>query len=588
MNVKKFMHRTKLFSDILYEIFQVESNYRAELNELNLKLNKKIEDQKIKMLKKRSFFIHNDKNHSKGNFSLLNEKRKSTIFSSVSSNCLKRVKKESNIIYDKEENPLIDKLVSESLELILTFYKTKYNIISQEVTKFGKILYQYSSEKKIYDNNEERYSLHDVNKIFDTNLSKLSSSKQDYYHVMNDFEVYFYNEENVVEVKDKINNENNNTIKVKKKKKEKNKIKEKELEEKIKKVIDLRESYKEAIDNVNNSKREYLIKLNEVSSEVQEFNINENDMLLKIFTLFDENIKLLANETKNYTMLYEHNQKIVQDLNIEYGNNLLFDDKIKKIYQYEEYIPEHTDTKNQKDLLMIQKMNKMIGLEIDKINNLSDDIKYNNTINTGNNINENIKNENDDLVFVLILEKFIGDDGDKLTDNEIKKMKLFLNDEKYIKSFLLKLNKQRNNSKLLKQKKKFDNLVIFFNYVFSKLPFNNPQNHELVKLLMILGETFFYKENNIKTYVNSLVKLPNEIKDVDFWIAYIDIEIQNEYEKCKKINNSQIEYIVLLSNTTHFKEYLKDKEKIHQIMEHYTNIYKFDNNEINTMQGQVK
>ena len=114
------------------------------------------------------------------------------------------------------------------MELILTFYKTKYNIISQEVTKFGKILYQYSSEKKIYDNNEERYSLHDVNKIFDTNLSKLSSSKQDYYHVMNDFEVYFYNEENVVEVKDKINNENNNTIKVKKKKKEKNKIKEKE------------------------------------------------------------------------------------------------------------------------------------------------------------------------------------------------------------------------------------------------------------------------------------------------------------------------------------------------------------------------
>ena len=177
MNVKKFMHRTKLFSDILYEIFQVESNYRAELNELNLKLNKKIEDQKIKMLKKRSFFIHNDKNHSKGNFSLLNEKRKSTIFSIVSSNCLKRVKKESNIIYDKEENPLIDKLVSESLELILTFYKTKYNIISQEVTKFGKILYQYSSEKKIYDNNEERYSLHDVNKIFDTNLSKLSLSK---------------------------------------------------------------------------------------------------------------------------------------------------------------------------------------------------------------------------------------------------------------------------------------------------------------------------------------------------------------------------------------------------------------------------
>ena len=591
MNVKKFMLRTKLFSDILYDIFHLESNYRSELNTLNIKISKKIEEQKIKLQKKRSFIINNDRNHSKGNFPIAKEKKKSLKFFNSSSNTFKKIKKDSNIIYDNEENPLVDKLVSENLELLLMFYKTKYLIISQQVTKLGKILYQYSSEKKIYDNNEERFSLTDVNEKLDMNLLKLISSKQNYYHMMRDLEVFLYNNDSTKEDnKDKSNNKNNNTIKTQnKKKKDKNKSKESGFEKKIKEVINLRNEYKEAINNVNNSKREYIIKLNEISGEVQEFNLNENDILLKIFNLYDENEKSLTNEIKNYNMLYEHNQKIVQDLNIEYGNNLLFDDKISRVYQYEEYKPEHTDTKNQKDLSIIQRMNKIIGLEIDKITNLNDDVKSNNSINIDNNsINENEKNENNDLVFTLIFDKFIGEDGDKLTNNEIRKMKLFLNDGKYIKSFLLKINKLRGNSKLFNQKKKFDALSIFFNCIISNLDFNNPQQHELVKILLILGETFFYKENDIKTYINSQIKFPNEIKNVQFWIPYIDIEIQNEHEKCKNIKSPQIEYIVLLSNTTHFKEYLNDKEKIHQILEHYSSIYKFGKDEIDTMQGQVK
>ena len=582
MNSKKFMQRSKLFSDILYDIFNVESNYRSELNMLNLNLNKKIEEQKIKLQKKHSVVINDE--GPKRTFSFLNDTiNKLMLFNSGSINNIKDAEKESNVIYDKAENPLIDKLVSESLQQLLAFYKTKHKIISQQVTKLGKILYKYSSEKKIYDNNEERYSLNDVNDKFDTDLSKLSSSKQNYYSIMNDFEDLLYNNEDIKDVNDKSNND-----KKKEQKKKKDKNKENDLEEKIKEVIHLREIYKEAINTVNNSKKEYIMKLNEISNEVQEFNISENNILLEIFNLYDENEKLLTDEIKNYNLLYENNQKVVQEINVEYGNSLLFDNKIKKEYKYEEYVPEHIDTKNQKDISIIQRMNKLIGLEIDKLKKMNDDEEYDDDINIDNNNNEKNEDENNDLVFILILEKFIGDDGDKLTNDEIKKMKLFLNDEKYIKSFLLKLNKLRNNSKLFNQKKKFENLVIFFNYIFAKLPFNDPQKHELVKILMILAETFFYKENNIKTYVNSQVKLPNEVKNIEFWIAYIDIEIQNEYEKCKKINNSQIEYIVLLSNTTHFKEYLKDKEKIHQIMEHYTNIYKFDNNEINTMQGQVK
>ena len=581
MNSKKFMQRSKLFSDILYDIFNVESNYRSELNMLNLNLNKKIEEQKIKLQKKHSVVINDE--GPKRTFSFLNDTiNKLMLFNSGSINNIKDAEKESNVIYDKAENPLIDKLVSESLQQLLAFYKTKHKIISQQVTKLGKILYKYSSEKKIYDNNEERYSLNDVNDKFDTDLSKLSSSKQNYYSIMNDFEDLLYNNEDIKDVNDKSNND-----KKKEQKKKKDKNKENDLEEKIKEVIHLREIYKEAINTVNNSKKEYIMKLNEISNEVQEFNISENNILLEIFNLYDENEKLLTDEIKNYNLLYENNQKVVQEINVEYGNSLLFDNKIKKEYKYEEYVPEHIDTKNQKDISIIQRMNKLIGLEIDKLKKMNDDEEYDDDINLDNNNNEKNEDENNDLVFILILEKFIGDDGDKLTNDEIKKMKLFLNDEKYIKSFLLKLNKLRNNSKLFNQKKKFENLVIFFNYIFAKLPFNDPQKHELVKILMILAETFFYKENDVKTYVNSQVKLPNEVKNIEFWIAYIDIEIQNEYEKCKNIQSPQIEYIVLLSNTTHFKEFLNDKEKIHHILEHYSKKYKFGKDEVSIIQEQV-
>ncbi len=51
INPKKFHQRVKLFSDILYEIIKVESNYRTDLSVLNLKLVKKIEDYKNSLSK---------------------------------------------------------------------------------------------------------------------------------------------------------------------------------------------------------------------------------------------------------------------------------------------------------------------------------------------------------------------------------------------------------------------------------------------------------------------------------------------------------------------------------------------------------
>ena len=49
MNPNKFHHRVDLFSDILYEIFNVESNYRTELSVLNLKLLRKLLPNSLKI-----------------------------------------------------------------------------------------------------------------------------------------------------------------------------------------------------------------------------------------------------------------------------------------------------------------------------------------------------------------------------------------------------------------------------------------------------------------------------------------------------------------------------------------------------------
>ena len=597
MNVRKFNQRIKIFSEILYDIFNVESNYRSELNMLNLELNKKIEDLKNN---KNNLRESDPINKPKSRLSAFEKITKFMRFTS-STNINEKKENKSNVIYDKEENPLIDKLLSDSLQQLLTFYKTKHKIISQQVTKLGGILYQYSSQKKIDDSLENSPSLNYYNEKFDNDLAKMFSTKNNYYRIMSEFETFFRNEYlkndfEIVNINDKRTKSVDITnIENKKKKNKEEKEKEMTMEEKMENVATLRNNYKDAVNNLNNSKREYMIKVNEICSEMQEFNIEENNLLSKIFNVYEENMKLLSNAVKNFNELYEKNKKIIIDSNITYANNLIIEDKINKVYQYEEYIPKHIDINNKKDLSVLQKMNKLIGLEIDKLKNVSEDKDNNNNnqinnintdINTNNNIINEEKNENVNLPFILIMDKFIGEDGDKLTNNEIKRMKSCLNEEKYIKDFLCKLNKVRNNPKLFKIRKQFDTLVIFFNHIFTNLSFNNPNNHELVKILMILAETFKFKENGNKIYLINFMKFPKEFKDVEFWKSYIDIEIKNEHEKCKVIKNSQIEYIVLLSNSTHLREYLKEKDKIHEIFEYFFNVYKFNNDEINNMKKQ--
>ena len=315
---------------------------------------------------------------------------------------------------------------------------------------------------------------------------------------------------------------------------------------------------------------------------MQQFNINENKILFDIFKIFEENIINLLKEINNYCLIYEANKKLIKEINIELGNNIIFDERIYMNYQFEEYNPKFADINNPIDFSVIQKMNKLIGFEFDKIktnkrnhskeeNILFDSIQYNNI--------------DDNLLFILLMDKFT--DGENiLNEKEIKLMKHLFNQDKYIYQFLSRLNKIRINKQVFSKKDNFNILLDFFNLIYSKISLTNDNSHQLIKFLMILSETFYYKFDDKKIFLNSVIKTPKELKESNFWIKYIELEIKIESKNYDK-KNARYEYIVLLSNTTHLKEYSLPKEEIKKIIKYFQDKFKISKEEIDIINGQL-
>ena len=263
INPTKFYERTKLFKDIVYEIFHVESNYRTELSILNLKLFKKIEEHKAKLkkLSKQELFRQSHK---------INNTQNNIMHSSIKSN-----KSEDFILIEKEENSLLDILVSEGLQQLLNFYKEKHKLISKEVSSLGIILYNYTSQKTCEENEVNGINLEKNEIDFDINYNKLEIAKEKYFNKMNEIELFFHNEGQNIE-DNKISNNNNIKSHRKKIKQNLKMLKDKitnkdndniindnenneEIEtEKIKALKKYRQNYKKSLDEINNTKRTYI------------------------------------------------------------------------------------------------------------------------------------------------------------------------------------------------------------------------------------------------------------------------------------------------------------------------------------------
>lgn len=573
MNPTKFYERTKLFNEIINEINQVEINYCTELKNLNIKIAKKIEEYKLAINQKLTTEISR-KTITKKSKTIKNEETKNNKKNTVEFS--KTIKE--NMIISKEENPMIDKLISEGLQNLLNFYQNKCKIISKQVSNLGTILYKFTSTQKKYDP-DIIVNVQKCGKDFDINYIKLMKVKQAYFKKMCEFEIYLHQQEkdkkieqleNVIndnQEKEKGTNINNNNEPLTE-------------EQKIEELINLRQNYKKYLVRLSYVQKEYIDKINEIGNDIKCFNIDENNLLYNILKSFEENDLAILKELNNFCLLYEHNKKLIDALNLELSNTLINDDRIYTNYVFEEFVPKFKSIKDQKDLLVIQKMNESIGFEFDKI-------KTNNSNNEEkNDCHINYQNIDNNLLFILLMGKFTN--GETLLTKKEKDMLMNLfNDEKYMSEFLLKLNKIRMNNYLFKHRENFDNLIEFFNYIFSKISLTDEHTHELIKVLMILSETFFYKDGDNKIFLINSINVPKEVRESEFWKKYLEYEINIEAKKYDKKRYSRYEYIVLISHTTHLKEFGVPKEKIVEIVDFFKNKYNFTNEEMEIIKDQL-
>ena len=571
MNPTKFYERSKLFNDIIKEINQVESNYSTELKYLNIKLAQKVEEYKLEINQKISNELQSRTTMINRTKTIKNEENKNNHKTSIALS--KTIK--DNIIINKEENPMIDKLISEGLQNLLNFYQKKYKLISKQVANLSTILYKFTSTQKKYDP-DIIFNIQKTGKDFDINYLKLMKTKTAYFKKMSQLEIYFHQKE-----KDKKTEKMDNLIKD---------IHENEInpnidealseKQKIEDLVNLRQNYKKYLIRLSNIQREYIDKINEIGNDIKCFNIDENNLLYNILKTFEENDLAILKELNNFCLFYEHNKKLIDSLNLELNNVLVNDDRIYKNYIFEEYIPIFKNINDQKDMNAIQKMSELVGFEFDKI-------KTNNPNNKGKSgIHLNYQNIDNNLLFILLMGKFTG--GEALLSTKEKDMLLNLfKDEKYMSEFLLRLNKIRMDKYLFKHKENYDYLIEFFNYIFSKISLTDENTHELIKVLMILSETFFYKDQNNKNFLINSINVPNEIRETEFWIKYLEFEINLESKKDEKKMYSRFEYIVLISHTTHLKEFSVPKEKIIEIVEFFKNKYKFTKEEMDIIKEQL-
>lgn len=581
MNPTKFYERTKLLNEILIEINKVESNYSYELNQLNITLAKTIENHNRVINHRLSF----DNSHKGINrVKTLKNKENKEIRENRYSLQIDNISGKKSLIH-KEDNPLIDKLISEDLQNLVNFYRIKQKLISKQVSNLGVILYKFSSSQKKIE--PEVFEEMEKNKQdFEINFLKLMKVKKTYFKKMCEFEIYLHEKEKdsklyeTSEISNKANigkiNENNiNNNKIDNQENNNNEIlSEKEM---IDELILLRQNYKKYLLRLTGKQKEYIDKINGISSDIRRFNIDENNLLYDILKSFDNNFSEILKELNNYCLLYEHNKKLIKNMNLELQNNLMFSSRIFNNYEFEEYVPKFKDIKDPMDLLVIEKMNKLIGFEFEKL-------KSNNNKEADENIN--YQNIDDNLLFILLMNKFLGEEV-SLNQKEKKLMINLFNKAQFIQEFLLRLNKVRMNLQLFNKKENFDFVLECFNYIFSKISITNEKNHELFNIIMILSETFFIIEEDKKIFLVNKMNIPQEIKESDFWIKYLEYEINLEAKKPQNKTGSRYKYIVIISNTTHLKEFSVPKEKTVEIIEYFKNKYKFSDDEYNLIKGQL-
>ena len=529
--MKKFGNRRALFKEILSEIYKFHLNYKEELNKLNINIKQIITQ-------------HSNK---------------------LQTGVAKRtLSKYSN------EDPFSDKLISDSVQQLLNYYLNKYSLISEEAEEIKNLISDEQNNNNNDNNTEHIKILKQEEQKINGNILNLNKAKNRYYSMMSKLEEHISKiEENKKKL---LNKSTNNTITKNKKdedKKDKKDKKEKKEEKKIEEqkvnaymveeVVRAKEAYMLALDTLNLTKREYLNYLNSFNDTIKEYDINENDLLNQILQIFEKFHKISENKIEEIKGI------ILQNKNSD-KENKIFIDKINKKYEFEEYIPQHNNIYNIEHFNVLSEMNKYTGFNIEE--SFSD---------------PKLKKE---IKFILYMEKIISN-CESIKKIEVDTMKEFLKDNEYINKFITRLNKARVEKELEKDNMIFDIIVELFNCMLGILVVDSKNNHDIIKKLLILTESFYIndEQNNKKIFFSNKINTPKEFKTSQFWIEFIEKEISGDKDntetKEEDNKNKQNEVLMLfIGNISILNDYLCNQTKIKEVFAFFDEKYSFNEDNI--------
>ena len=443
--MKKFENRKALFNEILLEVYKFHMNYKEELNKLNINIKQIITQHANKL----------------------------------QTGVAKRtLSKYSN------EDPFSDQLISNSVQQMVAYFMNKYSLISEETEEIKNLIPQGNLEENNKDKEYLKIFKQEEQKI-NSNILNLTKAKNRYYTLMAKLEELI---SKIEENKKKLISNNNNLSTLPKTKKEK---KEEEKEKKIlenqrinpyilEEIIRAKDAYLLALDTLNLTKREYLNTINSFSDKIKEYDNNENDLLNQLLEIFEKYDEKIRDKNKEVSGVILENKKGENPINI-------FIEKINKKYEFEEYIPQHNKIEDNDDFIILSEMHKLTGYNIEE--SFSD---------------PKVKKE---IKFILGLETIINDCS-SVKKSGIDEMKEYLKDKVYLDKFFKRLNKARVDKELDKDKVVFDIIVDLFNYILTNLIENPDKNHDDIKNLLILSQSFYITDDK---NVNKKIFFSNKI-----------------------------------------------------------------------------
>ena len=517
--MKKFENRKALFNEILMEVYKFHMNYKEEINKLNINIKQIITQ-------------HSNK---------------------LQTGVAKRtLSKYSN------EDPFSDKLISNSVQQMVNYFLNKYSLISEEADEIKNLIPKSNAEDDYSDKEYIKLFKQEEQKI-NSNLLNLTKAKNRYYTLMGKLEEQI---SKIEESKRKLISNNNSSKTIPNLKTQKTK-KEKKEEEKEKKIIEnqkinpymieetvrAKEAYMLALDTLNLTKREYLNSVNSYSDKIKEYDNNENNLLNKLLEIFEKYDEKIRDKNKEVSGV------ILENKNGE-NENKIFIEKINKKYEFEEYIPQHNKIDDNNNINILSEMHKLTRYNIEE--SFSD---------------PKIKKE---IKFILSLEAIINDDSSIIKKSSIDIIKEYLNDTEYINKFLKRLNKARIDKELDKNKEVFNNIVDLLNYILTNLIIDTNKNHDLIKNILILSQSFYINDEkylNKKIFFSNKITTPKEFKTTEFWIDFIEKEIENNndiiFDNNKLENEENKEKIdekkeEIKQEINEEKEKIKEEEKIEE------------------------